>query len=107
VKLLVAIGAACTLSSAATAAPVYLSCVINSAVDGNFAMDIQLNEEAGTVSYTFPDNGRSFSMAALFAPDRVSFGGFQVSRTDLSIYRTNNGVVDHGTCKIDTRHRAF
>ena len=54
------------------AAPVYLSCSVDSASGTPTKMDIQLNEPAGTVSYTFPDNGRSYTVRAIFAPAQVS-----------------------------------
>lgn len=104
------------LPSAATAAPVYLTCVLNTQNDGDLAVNVQLNEEGGTVSYTFPRNGNSFTVRAIFAPDKVSFRGFEISRTDLSIQRVNDGafsrirndpMVDRGRCQIDQRNRAF
>ena len=104
-------------SSSASAAPVMLNCVIATQNDGPLQMNVQLNEEGGSVSYSFPHSGVSVTKGAIFAPDRVAFGSFVVSRTNLSVQRINNGEfdqrvfklppVEHGTCTIDTRKRAF
>ena len=80
-------------------------------------MDVQLNEEGGRASYSFPDVGESYTFKAIFAPDHVSFNQFWVSRTDLSFKRINDGPydqavyhrpsVEYGKCRLDARKRAF
>ena len=101
--------------TAASATPVMLNCVVNAS--DPVTMSVQLNEDAGTVTYTFPDNGRTYRMAAFFAPDRVSFNSFSIDRKSLAIQRHNNGQfdqsvfklppVDTGKCVLDTQKRAF
>lgn len=104
------------VSTGANAAPVYLTCVLNAHVDGDIPINVQLNEEGGSASYTFPQSGRSFTVRAIFAPDKVSFGSFEISRTDLAISRINDDdfdrlahrpPIDHGRCQIDRQSRVF
>jgi hypothetical protein len=109
--------AALTVPAAANCAPVMLNCELPTQNDGLIRMDVQLNEEAGTASYTFPDNGRSYTFNAIFAPDHVSFNAFWISRADMTFKRINNGPLDQeiyhrppvevGKCSLDTRKRAF
>ncbi len=115
-RLLAAVALMSVLPTAANAAPVYLSCVVNTQNDGDLAVDVQLNEDGGTASYSFPRNGNSFTVRAIFTPDKVSFRGFEISRTDLTIQRINDGAFnrirndppsDRGRCQIDQRDRAF
>src|SRR5438270_12769781 len=104
------------LSSAANAAPVMLNCELTQE-GGPLTVNVQLNEAAGTVSYSLPATGVSVEKSAIFAPDHVSFGGFWVSRTDLTFKRINDGEYDqsifhmppvnYGNCALDTRKRAF
>lgn len=102
-------------SSAASAAPVMLNCELTQH-DGPLKIDVQLNEDAGTVSWSFPATGVSVTRAAIFTPDRVSFGSFSISRTDLTLQRVNDTVdqeydheapVSYGKCSLDSRKRAF
>jgi hypothetical protein len=103
--------------AAANAAPVYLKCELTTDADGPLLMRVQLNEQAGTAAYSFPDNGDSFSVRAIFAPEKVSFGAFVVDRTTLGIQRINNGRFDqsvlglpprnYGQCELDNQTRAF
>jgi hypothetical protein len=102
-------------SSAASAVPVMLNCELTQH-DGPLKIDVQLNEEAGTVSWTFPATGHSVTRPAIFTPDHVSFSAFSISRTDLSLQRVNDTVdqeydheapVSYGKCSLDTRKRAF
>ena len=109
--------AAVFVSSGANAAPIMLNCIIDTQNGGPLKMEVQLNEEAGIVSYSFPQRGNSFTKRAIFAPDHVAFGSFLVSRTDLSVQRKNDGEfdqrvfrlppVEYGKCSLDTRKRAF
>lgn len=104
-------------ASPAVAAPVMLHCVIDTQNDGPLQMEVQLNEQGGTVSYSFPQRGNSFTTRAIFAPDHVAFKSFVVSRTDLTIQRRNDGEfdqrvfrlppVEYGKCSLDARKRAF
>ena len=116
-RFIAAIAALAALStSPAIAASVMLTCVIDTQNDGPLTMEVQLNEQAGTVSYSFPQRGNSFTTKAIFAPDHVAFRSFVVSRTDLTVQRRNDGQfdhvlrlppVEHGKCSLDTRKRAF
>jgi hypothetical protein len=109
--------AAILISSGASAAPVMLNCVIDTQNDGPLNIDLQLNEQAGTVSYSFPQRGNSFTTRAIFTPNHVAFGSFAISRTELTIQRKNDGEfdqpvfhlppVENGKCGLDTRKRAF
>lgn len=116
-KLMLSSIALICCSTAANASPVFLNCVLTTPRAGPLKIDIQLNEEGGTVGYTFPDNGRSYTVRGIFTPDHVSFMRFSVSRTDLTIQRRNDGQfdqsvyhlapVDTGRCVMDSRKRAF
>ena len=102
--------------SPAMAAPVFLKC---SLVDrgGESVFDIQLNEEAGTVSYFIHRSETTVKARAIFTPNMVSFGPFEINRRDLTFRRDNTGggfytpgqtpPVDEGKCEISETDRAF
>jgi hypothetical protein len=104
-------------SGAAMASPVMLNCDLATQADGLIKMNVQLNEENGTATYSFPDQGDSYSFKAAFAPDHVSFNQFWISRNDLTFKRINDGPYDQaiyhrppvefGKCRMDARKRAF
>lgn len=106
------------VSASAQASPVFLKCDLNTS-EGLQTFDVQLNEAANTVTYSFDLNGerRSVNAKAFFASDRVSFNSFTVSRTDLSFQRdhrdspflkySNWNPVDHGKCVVNKQPRAF
>jgi hypothetical protein len=116
-RRIICAAAGLAISSAGVAAPVMLNCDLTTQADGVIKMDVQLNEQGGTASYSFPDQGESFTFAAIFAPDHVSFNQFWISRTDLSFKRINNGpydqtiyhrpAVEYGKCHVDARKRVF
>jgi len=84
-------------SSAVEAAPVYLHCQFDPALDENHRapMDVTLNEGESTVTWTFANNEHVFSGKAAFLADSVAFGsssiggetigGFTIDRTNLSL----------------------
>lgn len=106
------------LPTTAVAAPVFLNCTVPDTLKKNpvTVMQVQLNEDNGTAAWSF-DNGNSFTKPAIFAPNKVSFGGFQINRMDLSIIRFNDGIYakvanggpweDHGKCEVARQQRAF
>lgn len=101
--------------SPAKATPVFLKCTLSSANEETL-IHVQLNEQGGTSSYTFPKFGRSLTVPAIFTPDEVVFNGFFIDRATLAFKRKNSGLVaeathmppyDHGSCQIDSVKRAF
>ena len=104
------------IASPAAASPTLLNCWLKDTDNTIVKIDTQFNEEGGTVSYSFPDFGRSYTVRAIFTPSQVSFGGFTVSRTDLSLKRANDTDIDrvenyppysYGRCVINKTPRAF
>jgi hypothetical protein len=85
-------------SSAAGAAPVYLHCQFDPALDENHRapMDVTLNESESTVTWAFANNEHVFSGKAAFLADSVAFGsstirndtigGFTIDRTNLTLH---------------------
>jgi len=103
-------------SSAAEAAPVYLTCHLNltNPVPGDHGgepMNVTLNESEGTVTYEFPGIGRTFTGPAAFTAEKVKFGAFTIDRRDLSFARSDalseGAPPDRGTCAIVQVKRAF
>lgn len=100
---------------AASAAPVYLKCQLDQDVGKKPAWDVTLNEEAGIVTYAFPELGRIFTVRGAFTADRVVFNGFTVDRTNLAFQRDLSGlqapgrvpIIDKGRCAIAEIKRAF
>lgn len=100
---------------AAMAAPVALQCTLDDR-GKPVAMNLQLNEEAGTASWYWPGNGMSSKQSAIFTPVNVSFGHFQLDRSTMVIVRENDAIMvsqlnmpttTSGKCAIDTAKRAF
>jgi len=110
-------------SSAAEAGPVYLKCQLDKGARGGGGardlameapMDVTLNEEAGTVTYTLPQIGRAFTVTGVFTADKVTFNGFTVDRTNLAFLRDMSDlqvegppIIDHGKCTLVKVNRAF
>ena len=102
---------------AANAAPVYLKCQLDPGVGvaTKTLMDVTLNEEAGTVTYSFSDIGRAFTVKGVFIVDKVSFNGFTVDRTNFAFQRDMSAlqapgrapIIDHGRCALAEVKRAF
>lgn len=103
------------IPSAANAAPVYLKCQLDLGAEagdrGDLAakspMDVTLNEEAGTVTYYFPDNNRAFTVRGVFRADKVTFNGFTIDRTNLEFIRDTLGDLSYGKCWFAEVKRAF
>ena|SRR5947209_8093590 len=91
-------------SSAAGAAPVYLHCQFDPALDDSHRapMDVTLNENESTVTWTFPGIGRTFSGPAAFKAQSVSFNGFTIDRTNLALRDSKMNVPD-GPIAADTQ----
>ena len=106
-----------SFAAPAAASPVFLRCSLSNENNGAaFEVEVQMNEEAGTVSYAFPEVGRAYTVAAVFTTAEVSFNNFTVSRTSLAFKRSNDGDLSkiagyppysYGTCSLDTSPRAF
>jgi len=122
-------------STTAGAAPVYLHCQFDPALDENHRapMDVTLNEDESTVTWTFANNEHVFSSKAAFLADSVAFGsstignntigGFTIDRTNLSLQERKMNVpplssitaqteftyhfVRVGSCTIVHVNRAF
>ena len=97
----------------------YLKCVLHDR-SGETAFNVQLNEMANTVTYSFEMDGTvsTHTVRAAYSPERVSFNSFSISRTDLSFQRDNSdspflgvakgmSAVDRGQCQLDTAKRVF
>jgi hypothetical protein len=100
-------GAAMLMLAQTAASPlVYLECTIMQAGKAN-EWKITLNEAAGLVDYDSPISGPQ-RRPARFTADAVSFIGFTLSCTDLSIVRRANGQTETGTCRLaQAKARAF
>ena len=101
------LGAALLMLAQTTSSPlVYLECTIVQAGRPN-EWKVTLNEANGLVDYDSPISGPQ-RRPARFTADSVSFIGFTLSRTDLSIVRRANGQVETGICRLaPTKSRAF
>lgn len=112
------------LPAAAEATPVYLKCRLNATAQGGAGpgdlliqapMDVTLNEDASTVTYSFPQIGRAFTVPGMFTADKVAFNGFTVDRTNLAFQRDMSGLrapgrtplIDRGECTLVHASRAF
>jgi hypothetical protein len=110
--------------AAAEAAPVYLKCQLDQGAQGGAGardlatqapMDVTLNEDAGSVTYSFPQIGRAFTVPGVFTADKVTFNGFSVDRTNLALQRDmtdlqapgRTPIVDRGKCTIVHMNRVF
>lgn len=114
-KLVIALALA-FFPCSAYAAPVYLKCQLDPGAKGgaggqDFAtkapMDVTLNEDAGTVTYAFPEMGRAYTARGIFTANKVEFNGFSVDRTNLAFQRVTLGVIDRGQCSLVEVKRAF
>ncbi len=91
--------------AAASAAPVYLECMMTlGSGQKETQWNITLDEAVGTVAYTIPELGTAKKAQGIFTPDKVRFDAMEVNRIDLSFTRTINllGEVkrDQGQCKM-------
>src|SRR3546814_9106178 len=89
------------MATAAHAEPVYLHCQFDPALDENHRapMNVTLNENESTVTWTFANNERVYSSKAAFLADSVAFGssrigndtigGFTIDRTNRSEEHTS------------------
>ena len=112
--LMLTVTAAATVAAPAVAAPVFLNCEMAQPDGEMMQTKVQANEEGGTVTYTFPDNGRTYTLKGFFTPDTVKFGAFTINRKDLSFTRDNSGPfmqpgheMSYGKCVVDKTERAF
>jgi hypothetical protein len=103
-------------SCSAHAAPIYLRCQLDPSAKGaggaedlvaKAPMEVTLNEEAGTVTYTFPEVGRAYTVHGVFTADKVEFNGFAIDRTNFLFQRDTFGIIDHGRCMLVEVKRAF
>ena len=102
--------------TAALAQPVFLICTLTDQ-QGESVFEVQLNEETNSVSYFIRRNGVSVRERAIFTPQKVSFGSFEIDRRDLGFRRDNTRssfypvtggpAVDQGKCQVDQTERAF
>jgi hypothetical protein len=110
------IAAALVSPSAAFAQPVFLICTLTDR-GGESVFEVQLNEEASSVSYLIRRNGLSVKERAIFTPQKVSFAFFEIDRRDLTFRRDNSRsafysvtggpAFDVGKCRVDSTERAF
>lgn len=115
-KFIIAVAAA-VLSSAASATPVYLKCELDPGpgVVTKTAVEVTLNEEAGTVTYRFPAIERSFTVSGVFTADKVRFNSFTIDRTNFAFMRDLGDIqapgrvpiIDRGRCALAEVKRAF
>jgi hypothetical protein len=103
-------------SSGAGAAPVYLNCRLDpgAKAGGDPEMNVTLNEDTESVTYSFPSIGRAFTVHGVFAADHVTFNGFTIDRTNLAFQRDMSDlqvsgppIIDHGKCTLVQVKRAF
>jgi hypothetical protein len=103
-------------ASTAEAAPVYLHCQLDpgAKAGGDPEMNVTLNEETETVTYSAPTIGRAFTVHGVFAADHVTFNGFTIDRTNLAFQRDMSDlqvegppIIDHGKCTLVKVNRAF
>jgi hypothetical protein len=107
--------AAMLVPPAAQAAPTFLTCTLETK-NGPSQFDVQLNEEAGTVSYFTHRTQMTVRKPAIFTPEKVNFFGFEINRrslsfqrdnTDSAFYNASEPAVDVGKCVLDRAVRAF
>lgn len=95
---------------------VYLTCTLTDRPD--WIMDVQLNEAGGSASVHYRHGGnQAVSRQAAFAPDRVAFDDYIISRGDLTFTKDNRNswvaqldklpTIELGKCEIDSRVRKF
>lgn len=122
------------ISTTAEAAPVYLHCQFDPALDEKHRapMDVTFNESESTVTWKFANNEQVFSGKAAFLADSVAFGsstigketigGFTIDRTNLALRERKMNIPNTpitaqteftyrfdpvGTCAIIQLKRAF
>ena len=113
-KFIIAIAIA-VIPCAANAAPVYLQCQLTQDVGQKAPWDVTLNEEAGTVTYTFPELGRAYTVPGVFTAGKVTFRSFTINRTNFAFLRDLSSLqapdraalIDHGRCALAEVKRAF
>ncbi len=90
--------AAISFPGAAGAATVHMKCQLDRDADKR-PFDVQLNEEAGIVSLSYP-NGAPQSERAAFSAKSIIFSNFVIDRTDFTVQRIlfKRPPVDHGKC---------
>lgn len=103
--LAVAVLAFALAPAAASAAPVYLECMMTlGSGQKETQWNVTLDEAAGNVAYTIPELGVAKKAQAIYAPDKVRFDSMEISRVDLTFTRTLNllGDIkrDQGQCKM-------
>ncbi|NFV80700.1 hypothetical protein [Magnetospirillum aberrantis] len=91
--------------AAASAAPVYLECMMTlGSGQKETQWNVTLDEAAGSVAYTIPELGTAKKALGIFTADKVRFDTMEISRIDLTFTRTINllGEVkrDQGQCKM-------
>jgi len=114
VRFIIAIAMA-AVPSAANAAPIYLKCQLEQDVGKQAPWDVTLNEEAGTVTYSFPELGRAYTVPGVFTVDKVTFRGFAIDRTNFAFQRDLSSlqapgrapIIDYGRCALAEVRRAF
>lgn len=101
------------LSSAASAAPTYLSCTFDGQ-ESQPPIKLTADEAEGKVSIFVVATGHNETLRGTFTPDLVLFEGdllrYRLSRVDLSIERTIKMIksTDKGKCKVEAApKRAF
>src|SRR3546814_5670969 len=105
------------MATAAHAEPVYLHCQFDPALDENHRapMNVTLNENESTVTWTFANNERVYSSKAAFLADSVAFGssrigndtigGFTIDRTNLTLReRKMNVPRDRKSTRLNSSH---
>lgn len=99
----------------AIAAPVYLKCQLDQDVGKATPWDVTLNEETGTVSFSFPDIRHALTARGIFTADTVTSNGFTFDRTNFGFQRDlsdiqapgRKPIIDRGRCAIAQTKRAF
>jgi hypothetical protein len=102
------------VSTTAAAAPVYLRCQFDPALDESRRppMDVTLNESESTVSWAFANIDRVMSGKATFSAESVLFnrsdiGGFTIDRTNLMLReRKMNIPTQPITAQTDFTYRS-
>lgn len=100
------------ISSPACAAPIYLSCGVDS--DAKYEAQINADEAHSSVSVLVASTGYAGSFAAAFSPTEVRFGdraiSYRIDRRTLEFFRTIRllNETDRGKCVLKSApKRAF
>jgi hypothetical protein len=113
-KFAIVIGAL-LIPSAGLASPTYLKCQLDKDIGKASPWEVTLHEEAGRVTYSFPDLGLRFTVQGTFTADKVMFQSFTVDRTNFAFQRDLSHVqapgrapiIDKGRCYLAQAKRAF